>query len=46
MVVASSPEDAEKIFRAEGKYPSRGSFENNVMWIYDSINSPPAMFLT
>ena len=46
MVVTSSPEAAEFVFRAEGKYPSRGSFEDNMMWVYDKLKLPPTMFFS
>ncbi len=45
-VVTSSPEDAERVFRAEGQYPSRGTFESSMMWIYDSIDHPQSMIFS
>ena len=38
MVVIGTPEDASKVFRAEGKYPVRGRWEKNVDWIYKKMN--------
>jgi hypothetical protein len=43
-VVVSGPEAASTLLRAEGKYPSRGYFEENMMWIYRNINKPYPMF--
>ena len=43
-VVVSGPEAAVTLLRAEGKYPSRGYFEENMMWIYRNINKPYPMF--
>ena len=36
--------DAEIVLRSEGKYPSRGSFEDNMNWIYKKFKSPVPMF--
>ena len=44
IVVTSLPESAETIFRSEGKYPSRGHFEDNLKWIYRKLKSPMPMF--
>ena len=46
MVVTSSPQAAEFVFRAEGKYPSRGGFEDNMLWLYDKLKLPPTMFFS
>ena len=43
-VVVSGPEAAATLLRAEGKCPSRGYFEENMMWIYRNINKPYPMF--
>ena len=43
-VIVSGPEAAATLLRAEGKYPSRGYFEENMMWIYRNINKPYPMF--
>ena len=43
-VVVSGPEAAATLLRAEGKYPSRGYHEENMMWIYKDINKPYPMF--
>ena len=42
-VVVSGPEAAATILRAEGKYPSRGYYEDNMMWIYKNIKKPYPM---
>ena len=42
-MIVSGPEAAATLFRAEGKYPSRGHFEENMMWIYRNINKPYPM---
>ena len=44
MVVVSGAEAVSTVMRAEGKYPSRGIHEDNVMWIYRKINKPYPMF--
>lgn len=43
-VVVSGPEAAATLLHAEGKYPSRGYFEENMMWIYRNIKKPYPMF--
>ena len=45
MVSIRSPHEVEKLLRAEGEYPSRGSYEVNIMWIYDKLNLPPPLVL-
>ena len=42
-VIVSGPEAAATLLRTEGKYPSRGHFEENMMWIYRNINKPYPM---
>ena len=39
-MVVGTPEGAAKVFRAEGKYPSRGRWEKNMEWISKSVNPP------
>ncbi len=46
MVSSQSIEDAETMFRSEGDFPSRGTHEDNLMWIYKNIDLPPPMFLS
>ena len=46
MVVVGTPEAAAKMYRAEGKYPSRGSMENNMTWILEKNNIPNNMAFT
>lgn len=47
MVVTSSPEASEMVFRSEGKYPTRGSlFEDNLSWLYKKIKLPAPMFFS
>ena len=45
-VIVASPEAFETVFRAEGKYPSRGYFEDNMMWLYKKLGAPPPMFFS
>ena len=40
-MVISTPEDAAKMFRAEGKYPVRSTADKHLDWIMKSI-SPDA----
>ena len=42
-VCTSSPVDAETVFRSEGKYPTRGAFEDNLAWVYKKMNTPTTM---
>ena len=42
-VVVSGPEAAATLLRAEGKYPSRGYYVENMMWIYKNIKKPYPM---
>lgn len=46
MVYISTPDEVEKLLRAEGEYPSRGSHEGNIMWIYNKLKLPPPMVLS
>ena len=46
MVSIRSPDEIEKLLRAEGEYPSRGPYEANVMWIYNKLNLPPPLVLS
>ena len=46
MVFVASPEAVETVFRAEGKYPSRGPFEDNMMWLFNKLEIPPPMFFS
>eukprot|EP00731_Ephydatia_muelleri_P017926 Em0010g1024a len=39
-VVIGTPEAAAKMFRAEGKYPSRGEIEDKMTWILEKNNIP------
>eukprot|EP00731_Ephydatia_muelleri_P017870 Em0010g968a len=43
LVVVGTPEAAAKMFRAEGKYPSRGETEDKMTWIMEKINIPNNM---
>ena len=43
MVVIGTPEAAAKMFRAEGKYPSRGAMEDKITWISERNNIPNFM---
>ena len=43
-VFTSSPEAAEELFRAEGKYPSRGQSEENVEWLHRKLKYSSPMF--
>ena len=45
-VLVASPEAFETVFRAEGKLPSRGYFEDNIMWLYKKLETPPPMFFS
>ena len=42
-MVVGTPEAAAKMFRAEGKYPSRGETEDKMTWIMEKINIPNNM---
>ena len=46
LVMVASPEAFETVFRAEGKYPSRGYFEDNMMWLFKKLETPPPMFFS
>ncbi len=46
VVSTRSIEDAELMFRSEGESPSRGTHEDNIMWIYENLNLPPPMFFS
>ena len=41
--MVGTPEGAAKMFRAEGKYPTRGNFEENMDWIYKNNNFSSSM---
>ena len=43
MVVIGTPEGAAKMFRAEGKYPVRGTGEKKMDWIYKNMKVPVTM---
>ena len=40
LVVVGTPEAAAKMYRAEGKYPSRGGGENKIIWILEKNKIP------
>ncbi len=42
--MVQTPDAVEAVFRAEGKYPSRGGIEPNMMYIYSGQNMPAPMF--
>ena len=42
-MAVGTPEAAAKMFRAEGKYPSRGAMEDNLTWILEKNNIPNNM---
>jgi len=46
LVSIQSPDELEKLLRAEGEYPSRGGHEDNIMWIYNKLNLPPPLVLS
>lgn len=43
MVVVGGPDAAAKVFRAEGKYPSRNYVQSDTNWLYAKADYPPAM---
>ena len=45
-MVVGTPEAATKMFRAEGKYPSRGEMEDKMTWIIEKNNFPNNMAFT
>ena len=46
IVAVGTPEAAAKMFRAEGKYPSRGAAEDKMTWILEKNNIPNNMGFT
>ena len=45
-VVVGTAEAAAKMYRAEGKYPSRGEMEDKMTWILEKNNIPNNMAFT
>ena len=42
-ILVSDPERTEEMFRSEGEWPSRGSFEKNIKWIHNKIKTPDGL---
>ena len=45
-LLVSDPEGTEEMFRNEGEWPSRGSFEKNVQWIHDKNKLPDGLLFS
>ena len=45
-MLVGTPEAAAIMFRAEGKYPSRGEIEDKMTWILEKNNIPNNMVFT